>query len=71
MAVSMTYVATMMVLMARPVMKFFVERVLGERDAGGVATITTIVIALTLSAAVAVLPLFAAERRLTRLSEND
>ncbi len=71
MAVSMGYVAAMMVIMARPVMKFVVERVLGERDVGGVATMTTIVIALTLSAAVAVLPLFAAERRLTRLSEND
>ncbi len=71
MAVSMSYVAAMMLLMARPVMKFFVERVLGERDAGGIATATAIVIALTLSAAVGVIPLFAAERRLTHLNEND
>lgn len=71
MAVSMSYVAAMMLLMARPVMKFFVERVLGERDSGGITTATAIVIALTLSAAVGVIPLFAAERRLTRLNEND
>ena len=71
MAVSMSYVAVMMLLMARPVMRFFAEHILGERDPGGVTTVTTIVIALTLSAVVGVLPLFAAESRLTRLNEND
>ena len=71
MALSMSYVATMMVLMARPVMKYFVERVLGDRDAGGVAAATAIVIALTLSLAVGVIPLFVAERRLTKLNESD
>lgn len=70
MAISMAYVGTMMVLMARPVMKFFVERVIGARGTGIAAT-AAIVTALTVSAAVAVIPLFAAERRLTRLNESD
>lgn len=71
MAVSMSYVGVMMVLMARPVMKYFVERFLGAYDAGGIAATAAVVTALTLSAAVAVLPLLAAERRLTRLNETD
>lgn len=71
MALSMSYVAAMMLLMARPVMKYLVERVLGGGEAGGVAAATAVVIALTLSAAVGVIPLFAAERRLVRLHESD
>lgn len=71
MAVSMSYVAAVMLLMARPVMKYFVERILGSQEAGGIAATAAIVTALTLSAAVAVLPLLAAERRLTRLNETD
>lgn len=69
MAVSLAYVATMMLLMARPVMGYFLWRVFGER--GGVSVALPIVIALTLSAAVAVIPLAAAERRLTRIGETD
>jgi ABC-2 type transport system permease protein len=69
MAVSMAYVATMMLLMARPVMSYFLWRVFGERGAASI--VLPVVIALTLSAAVAVIPLIAAERRLTRVGETD
>jgi ABC-2 type transport system permease protein len=72
MAVSMGYVGAMMLLMARPVMKYFIERVLlGGNEGSGIAAAAAIVTALTLSLAVGVIPLFAAERRLTRLSESD
>jgi ABC-2 type transport system permease protein len=72
MAVAMAYVGTMMVLMARPVMRYFMANVLSLDDGRGwVATLTPIVIALTLSAAMSVIPIRAAERRLTRFSEND
>ena len=71
MAISMSYVGAMMVLMARPVMRYFVERFVGGGEAGGLAAVTAVVIALTLSAAVGVIPLFAAGRRLTRLNESD
>jgi len=72
MAVSMAYVGTMMVLMARPVMRYFMARVLyirDERDWLGV--VLSMVIALTLSAALTVIPIRAAERRLSRISESD
>ena len=71
MAISMSYVGAMMLLMARPVMKYLVERVLGGENAGNFAATLSLVTALTLSAAVAVIPLLAAERRLTRLHESD
>jgi ABC-2 type transport system permease protein len=72
MALSMAYVGTMMVLMARPLMRYFVVRVLG-RDAGSsfVGITIPIVIALTLSAAMSVIPMRAAERRLSRSPESD
>jgi ABC-2 type transport system permease protein len=69
MAISMGYVAAMMLLMARPVMGYFMWRVLGERS--GVAAALPVVIALTVSIAVAVIPLLIAERRLTRAGETD
>jgi ABC-2 type transport system permease protein len=72
MAISMSYVAAIMLLMARPVMRFLVERVLmGGEQAGGLSATVAVVTSLTLSAAVAVIPLIAAERRLTRLHETD
>jgi len=72
MAISMGYVGAMMLLMARPIMRYLVERVLaGGGDAGKLAAVTAVVIALTLSALVAVIPLLAAERRLTALHESD
>ncbi len=71
MAVSMTYVGAVMLLMARPAVRYLYRRVLGLPDVAGASAILPIVIALTLSAAVAVLPLFAAERHLTRIGESD
>ena len=69
MALSLGYVGLMMVLMARPVMRFFLERVMGAPS--GIAATAAIVTALTASIAVAVIPLLIAERRLTRLNESD
>jgi ABC-2 type transport system permease protein len=72
MAVSMAYVATMMLLMARPVMRFVLARTMRiaeERQSIGYAI--PVVIALTLSALLSVLPMRAAERRLNRISESD
>lgn len=69
MAVALGYVVAMMVLMARPVMGYFLRNVMGVASEN-VATITPIVIALTLSALLAVISLMAAERRLTRFSES-
>lgn len=72
MALSMGYVGTMMVLMARPVMRYFLSSVLSIEEARGWMAITApIVIALTLSAALAVIPMRAAERRLTRIAESE
>jgi ABC-2 type transport system permease protein len=72
MAVSMGYVGTMMMLMARPVMRYFMVRVIGTGDGQGwIAVTLPIVIALTLSAALSVVPMRAAERRLTRIAESD
>jgi ABC-2 type transport system permease protein len=72
MAVSMGYVGIMMVLMARPVMRYFMARVLFAGDGRGwMASALPIVIALTLSAALSVIPMRAAERRLTRIAESD
>ncbi len=69
MAASMGYVAAMMLLMARPVMSYFMWRIFGDR--GGMSIVLPIVIALTVSIAVAVIPLLLAERRLTRIGESD
>jgi ABC-2 type transport system permease protein len=65
MAVSLAYVGTIMVLMARPVMRFFFWRVLGVTSEA--AVIAPLVIAVTLSAALMVFPLLLAGRRLGRL----
>jgi ABC-2 type transport system permease protein len=69
MAISLGYVGALMLLMARPVIKYLFARVLGAGEATS-ATIA-IVTALTLSLAVAVIPLLIAERRLTHLNESD
>lgn len=71
MAISMAYVATMMVLMARPLMRTLARDVLRIDTPGGwLSGIAPIVIALTLSVALAVISLRAAEGRLTRM-RND
>jgi ABC-2 type transport system permease protein len=72
MALSMGYVVTMMLLMARPVMRYFLANVMAFEEARGwMGATAPIVIALTLSAALAVIPMRAAERRLTRIAETD
>jgi ABC-2 type transport system permease protein len=68
MALSLAYVAAVMVLMARPVMSYFLHEV-GVEHAAISATIP-IVIALTLSAVLSVVSLVAAERRLTRFKSD-
>ncbi|HEX7151130.1 MAG TPA: hypothetical protein VF618_06545 [Thermoanaerobaculia bacterium] len=71
MALSMGYVGTMMVLMARPIMRYFFWRVFSvQDDSGWIATAVPLVTALTLSAALTVIPIRFAERRLTRLGES-
>jgi ABC-2 type transport system permease protein len=65
MAISLGYVAAIMLLMARPIMRYFLWKLLSITDEQSTAAVVLpIVIAVTLSAALAVLPLFAAERRL-------
>jgi ABC-2 type transport system permease protein len=72
MAVSMAYVAAMMVLMARPVMRYFLAYVLQiAGPASTVGFVLPIVIALTLSVALSVIPIRLAENRLTRIRETD
>ncbi|HEX8253748.1 MAG TPA: hypothetical protein VF846_11400 [Thermoanaerobaculia bacterium] len=72
MAVSMAYVGVMMVLMARPVMRYLMSNVFGAGEViGRAGAVLPIVIALTLSAALSVIPMRAAERSLTRVTEND
>jgi hypothetical protein len=72
MAVSMAYVGAMMILLGRPVTRFLLHGVLGLPGAlGWVETAVPIVIALTLSAALSVIPMRAAEYRLTRAAESD
>lgn len=68
MAVALAYVATVMVLMARPVMSYFL-RTVGVEHAAISATLP-IVIALTLSVLLSVISLHAAERRLTRFKSD-
>jgi ABC-2 type transport system permease protein len=72
MAVAMGYVATMMVLMARPLMRYFLANVLSVADgASSLSYAIPIVTALTLSVLLSVIPMRAAERRLTRIAESD
>ena len=68
MAVSMAYVASVMVLMARPIMRYFLQRYAGIDTP--IAAVLPIVIALTLSVSLSVISLAAAERRLTRFKSD-
>jgi ABC-2 type transport system permease protein len=69
MAVSLMYVGAMMLLMSRPVMHYFFWKMFGaDRDA--LSSALPLVIALTLSAALAVIPLRIAERRLARIAQK-
>ena len=71
MAISMTYVAVVMLMMVRPLIGYFLWRVFGVGgDRAWIATALPIVIVLTTSAALATIPLLAAEKRLARLSQS-
>ena len=65
MAVAMAYVAAVMVLAARPMLRKLLETV-GRVDDGAPSGVLPIVTALTLSALLSVVSLLAAERRLSR-----
>jgi len=70
MAASLAYVGGLMLLMARPVTRYFFSRFFGF-DADTVAiNLVPIVTAVTLSVALCVFPLLAAEKRLTALAES-
>lgn len=66
MAISLGYIGTIMLLMARPVMRYFLWKFVSITDDGSaIAIVIPIVTAVTLSLALTVLPLVAAERRLS------
>ena len=69
MAISMAYVAAVMLLAARPLMRWFMRTVLEVESEAAGATVP-FVIALTLSALVSVISIAAAERRLTRFKSD-
>jgi ABC-2 type transport system permease protein len=62
MAVSLLYVGSIMLLMARPIMRYFLWRVLGVESE--IAVVLPVVIGVTVSIALAVFPMLAAEKRL-------
>ncbi len=67
MAVAMSYVAVIMLLMARPIIAYFLWRVFGiGHDHNWISIAAPIVIAITLSLILMVFPLLVAERRLAR-----
>lgn len=70
MAVSLAYVGLMMFLTARPVMRYLFWRVFGVQDERGwIAATIPLVIGLTVSCALAVIPIALAEKRLTHLGD--
>ncbi len=71
MAISMGYVGGMMIIMARPLMTYFFWRVFGiGHEHAWVGIVTPIVIAVTVSAVLAVIPLLIAEKRLARWDQT-
>ncbi|HYM62363.1 MAG TPA: hypothetical protein VEZ11_15880 [Thermoanaerobaculia bacterium] len=71
MAVSLLYVGAVMLLMARPLTRYFFWRVFGvESDDSVLITALPVAVAVGTSLILIVFPLIAAERRLTRLGEN-
>lgn len=69
MGASLAYIATVMLLMARPLIAHFLWRFF-DIDSNAVATIGPIVLVITLSIALAVLPIAVAEKRLAALTES-
>ncbi len=67
MAISLAYIATIMLLMARPIIAYFFWRIFGiGRDHSWLSITVPLVIAVTLSLFLMVFPLLVAERRLAR-----
>lgn len=72
MAISMTYVGGMMMLMARPVVRYFFWRAFGiAEDRAWIGVAVPIAIAIIVSAALIVIPLAVAEKRLARLGQSS
>ena len=70
MAAALAYVGGIMVLMAKPVTRYFFSRFFGFENDTLAVDFIPLVIAVTLSIALSVFPLMAAEKRLTALAEN-
>jgi ABC-2 type transport system permease protein len=71
MALSLTYVGSMMVLAARPIMQYFFWRVFDVGyDRSWIAVVIPVGLAITTSLILAVFPMLAAERRLAHLEQS-
>jgi ABC-2 type transport system permease protein len=70
MAAALAYVASIMTLMAKPVMRYFFWRLFGIESESMAVDLLPVVTAVTLSIALCVFPLLAAEKRLTALAES-
>jgi len=70
MAAALAYVGGMMMLMAKPVTRYFFSRFFGFESDTLAVDLVPLVTAVTLSMALCVFPLMAAEKRLTALAEN-
>jgi ABC-2 type transport system permease protein len=70
MAAALAYVGGIMTLMAKPVMRYFFWRLFGIESEGMAVDLVPLVTAVTLSIALCVFPLMAAEKRLTALAES-
>jgi ABC-2 type transport system permease protein len=70
MGAALAYVGVVMMLMTRPVTGYFFSRFFGIESDGLPANLVPLVTAVTLSIALCVFPLMAAEKRLTALPES-
>jgi ABC-2 type transport system permease protein len=70
MAAALAYVGGVMMLMAKPVTRYFFSRFFGIEGQTLTVDLIPMVTAVTLSAALCVFPLMAAEKRLTALAES-
>jgi hypothetical protein len=70
MAAALAYVGGIMMLMAKPMTRYFFWRLFGIESEGMVVDLVPVVTAVTLSVALCVFPLMAAEKRLATLAES-
>jgi ABC-2 type transport system permease protein len=70
MAAALAYVGGIMMLMTKPVTRYFFSRFFGIEHEAAAADVIPLVIAVTLSAVLCLFPLLAAEKRLTALAES-